>query len=239
MSPHATRPRHILRRLLAAAAISGLLAWSVGFVWFLQVTTRPPAPPPTRADGIVALTGGAGRVELALRLLAANEADKLLVSGIGANTDLPTLGRLAGMDLVPLAWRITLGRQATSTRGNAMETAAWAAQNGVRSIIVVTASYHMPRALVELRHALPEATLFPLPVQPPAGDPDHAAAERQPGARPPAEDFTRYLRSQAEEYSKYLLAVAGLSPWFPHREAAPAPHQAAAVPWAANGCGCA
>jgi uncharacterized SAM-binding protein YcdF (DUF218 family) len=204
------RVGHTLRRLLAAAVVTFVLCWIGGFVWFLHMTTRSAIPPPPHVDGIVALTGGAGRVELALHLLAAGEADKLLVSGIGGNTDLLALGRLAGMDLAPLAARITLGRYAASTQGNAVETAAWAAQNRIRSIVVVTASYHMPRALAELRQALPEAELFPLPVQSPLkGDVEHAPSERGPS-----------LRLQAEEYTKFLLAIAGLSPWFPHREAA-------------------
>ena len=81
---------------------------------------HPPVrrPPPPHTDGIVALTGGAGRVELALHLLADGQADRLLLSGIGGGTDLATLGRLAGIDTAPLADRITLGRYAASTRGN-------------------------------------------------------------------------------------------------------------------------
>ena len=38
----------------------------------------------------------------------------------------------------------------------------------MHSLIVVTAGYHMPRALAELRRALPDVTLYPVPVQPPA-----------------------------------------------------------------------
>ena len=145
------------------------------------------APPPPHTDGIVALTGGAGRVELALRLLASGQAEKLLVSGIGGGTDLATLGRLAGIDTAPLADRITLGRYAASTRGNGVETAAWAEQNRIRSLIVVTASYHMPRALTELHQALPDVRLFPLPVRPASG-----SAERMPGWRLEAEEYTKY-----------------------------------------------
>jgi len=86
-----------------------------GFVWFMQIAGRPGEPPP-HTDGIVALTGGAGRVELALRLLASGQADRLLLSGIGGGTDLATLGRLAGVDTARFGDRITLGRYAASTR---------------------------------------------------------------------------------------------------------------------------
>ncbi len=221
-----TRRRHarLGPGLLSGIVMAGVLGWAAGFVWFLHITSREVAPPPSHVDGIVALTGGAGRVELALHLLATDAADKLLVTGIGGNTDLAVLGRLAGMDLSLLAPRITLGRYAASTRGNALETAAWAAQNSIRAITVVTAGYHMPRALAELRRALPDVALYPLPVQPPpAGDPGHTILESGPG-----------LRLQAEEYTKYLLAVAGLSAWFPHRETAASPHQGMVAPLAAT-----
>ena len=186
-------------RVVAVLPLAIAGGWLCGFIWFMSVTLQPTEPPPAHADGIVALTGGAGRVELALHLLAAGQADKLLVSGIGGGTDLATLGRRAGVDPAPLADRITLGRYAASTRGNGVETAAWAEQQNIRSLIVVTATYHMPRALAELRHALPGVQLFPLPVR--------ASTESVPG-----------LRLEAEEYTKYLLTAAGLSAWFPRRE---------------------
>jgi uncharacterized SAM-binding protein YcdF (DUF218 family) len=201
------RRRWWLSRLLIAAVVGGAAFWAGGFVRFINVTRRLAEPPPPHTDGIVALTGGAGRVELALRLLAGGQADRLLVSGIGGGTDLATLGRLAGVDTVRLAERITLGRYAASTRGNGLETAAWAEQNRIGSLIVVTAAYHMPRALVELRQALPDVRLYPLAVLPSAGR--SGIADGGPG-----------LRLEAEEYSKYLLTVSGLSAWFPHREPA-------------------
>jgi uncharacterized SAM-binding protein YcdF (DUF218 family) len=212
-----SQARQTLRRLFAGFVVISVLSWGGGFIWFIHKTTQFVDPPPPHVDGVVALTGGAGRVELALRLLATGEADKLLVTGIGGHTDLVALGRLAGMDLSSLAGRITLGRYAASTQGNAVETAAWAAQNGLRSIVVVTANYHMPRALAELRQALPAVELYPLPVQSYL-EAEGAAAERGPS-----------WRLQAEEYTKFLLAVAGLSPWLPHREAAATPNAATVV----------
>jgi len=40
----------------------------------------------------------------------------------------------------------------------------WALEHRFQSLIVVTSAYHMPRALAELGHQLPEATLIPYPV---------------------------------------------------------------------------
>jgi uncharacterized SAM-binding protein YcdF (DUF218 family) len=203
-----TPPRGGARWMAAIVALI-VIGWSLGFLWFVQVAVRRTGPPPpAHADGMVALTGGAGRVELALRLLAAGQADKLLLSGIGGGTELATLGRMAGVDTAKLEPRVTVGRYAGSTRGNAVETAAWAVQNHIGSLIVVTAAYHMPRALAELHRALPDVALFPLPVQPANG-----GTERGPG-----------LRLEMGEFAKYLLAVSGLSAWLPHREAPAALH---------------
>jgi len=196
--------RLVLMRLLVVIVVAVAAFWGSGFIWFINVT-RQGADPPPHTDGIIAFTGGAGRVELALHLLAAGQANKLLLSGICGGTELVTLGRLAGIDTASLVDRITLGRYAASTRGNGLETAAWAAQNRIRSLIVVTAAYHMPRALAELHQALPDVRLFPLPVFPLPGPP--GTAERGPG-----------LRLEAEEYTKYLLTVSGLSGLIPHRE---------------------
>ena len=190
--------------LLLAVVVGAIACWAGGLIWFANATRSPIEVPHPHTDGIVALTGGAGRVELALRLLEGDQADKLLLSGIGGGTDLQTLGRLGGIDTAPLAGRITLGRYAASTRGNGQETAAWAQQNHIESLIVVTAAFHMPRALAELRQALPGTRLYPMPVHP-AGE--HGAAEGHVS-----------LRLEAAEYTKFLLTTFGLSGWFPHRE---------------------
>ena len=107
--------------------------------------------------------------------------------------------RLMRRPFGPLAGRITLGHVARTTRGNAAEIAAWAREEQLRSIRVVTAGYHMPRALLELRRALPDAELLPHPVVP--------ARLRDPGA-------VSHLRTWsllAGEYLKLLGAWMGLT----------------------------
>ncbi len=186
--------------LLRWGALALLLAWAAGLAWFIRIADRP-EPPPPRADGIVALTGGADRVETALHLLAAGRAAWLLVSGIGPGTDLTSLAKRTGVDAGPLAARIELGRQATSTRGNAVETAAWVQAKHIRSLIVVTAWYHMPRALTELARALPGVALYAAPVDP--------EGSHQPGLA--------MARLLVEEYSKYLAARLDLTALLPER----------------------
>ncbi len=184
------------RNLGVAAAVLLALAvlWLGGFAWFVHATGGA-APPPTQADGIVVLTGGAGRIPAALRLLRQGRAAKLLISGVGGDVGLAQLAHGSGIDPAPLAANITLGREAASTAGNAEETAAWVATNHINSLILVTAAYHMPRALIELGRALPGVRLLPAPVWPPALL---------------AGGFGR-LRLMASEYNKFLAAKLGLT----------------------------
>jgi uncharacterized SAM-binding protein YcdF (DUF218 family) len=193
----------VVLRILVGVAVVGCIVLAGGFVWFAVQSSQPAGPLPSHADGIVALTGGPGRVETALHLLAEGRANRLLITGIGGGADLPTLGHLTGIDVDVLAPRITLGRYAASTRGNGVETAAWAEQYRIVSLIVVTAGYHMPRALIELHAALPGVTLYPVAVQ----TPDRPVGAPRPG-----------LRLEAEEYAKFLFTLSGLSEWLPRRE---------------------
>jgi uncharacterized SAM-binding protein YcdF (DUF218 family) len=59
-----------------------------------------------------------------------------------------------------------LGYAAENTRGNAEEAASWARAHHFKSLIVVTASYHMPRSLTEFQAAMPDTKLEPYPVEP-------------------------------------------------------------------------
>jgi len=191
--------------VLRWSTLALLIGWVAGLAWFIRAAERaePTAP---RADGIVALTGGADRVETALRLLASGHARWLLVSGLGPGTDLATLARRAGVDTALLAPRIELGRQATSTRGNAVETAAWARAKDIHALIVVTAWYHMPRAMTELSRTMPDVVLYPEPVEP-------------EGSLQPRLAIARLL---VEEYTKYLAARLDLTTLLPERSAVPA-----------------
>jgi uncharacterized SAM-binding protein YcdF (DUF218 family) len=182
-------------RFLAAAVAACALAWAGGFASFLYFASRD-VPFPPHVDAIVVLTGGPDRVEAALRLLANGEADRLLVSGAGEKTDLADLARFAGIDPAPLEQQVTLGHQAHSTHGNALETASWAREQGIGTLLVVTTWFHVPRALVELRRVMPTVTTHPYPVgHPGIGELSHAGGARR----------------LVGEYHKYLAALAGLS----------------------------
>ena len=138
----------------------------VGFLFFAAIATRE-GPAVTRpADGIVVLTGGVMRIAAAGRLLAAGKAKRLLVSGINEITPPKDVQRLVGVPRELFACCVDLGYAAKNTRGNADETRAWATRHRFKSLIVVTASYHMPRSLAELSQAMPGTELIAHPVLP-------------------------------------------------------------------------
>jgi len=143
--------------LLAVAAV-------LGFTWFLGrvATTEPPRP--ERADGIVALTGGASRVSDAIELLAAGLGKRLLITGVHPSAKPRDIARHVPEYERIFACCIDLDRSAINTLGNATEARRWARRHGFRSLIVVTSTYHMPRAMAELGHQLPEVKLVAFPV---------------------------------------------------------------------------
>ena len=189
--------RRWLRRLLLALLLAAL-ALTAGFLWFLDAAAAAPDAPLRPTDGIAVLTGGAERVETGLRLLREGKARLLLVSGAHPDVGLADVARLAALEPEALAGRVRIGHAATTTRGNAAEIAAWARAERLGSLRIVTAGYHMPRALLELRRVLPEAALLAHPVIP--------APLREAGAAGRLRTWSLLLR----EYVKYLAVRAGL-----------------------------
>ncbi|MBS1065435.1 YdcF family protein [Gluconobacter kondonii] len=152
------------RLLRACLALGGL--WLAGFVWFVQDASSPPVTA-TVCDGIVALTGGEQRVDTAITLLRGGYGHLLLISGVGPHVTLQHILHLQQEPLSsPLAARITLGRRATSTIGNAHETAEWAMDNRLHRLLVVTSGYHIRRAILEIHRTAPDLDLIAYPVVP-------------------------------------------------------------------------
>ncbi|MFM9865859.1 MAG: YdcF family protein [Micropepsaceae bacterium] len=147
------------------AALVFVLA-ALGFPIFVWSLSRTSADPGT-ADAIVALTGGEGRLQAGLDLLEHGKGGRLLISGVHAETTRDELFAAVGGAMPSRAGCcVDLGRGAEDTIGNAGETAAWVAEHNYRSVIVVTATYHMPRSMMELQAMSPFTTFVPYPVFP-------------------------------------------------------------------------
>ncbi|MBL4721765.1 MAG: YdcF family protein [Alphaproteobacteria bacterium] len=186
------------RRLIFAVCLLIPTVWIFGFLWFIDAVKQSHIKNGDTVDAIVVLTGGSLRLDAGLALLAAKKAPKLFVSGVYDGISVQQLLRLSRSQPDALDCCITLGYAATDTHGNAAETALWMRAQGHKSLLLVTANYHMPRSLLEFQHALPRIDISTHPVSPP-----HVPLEKwwsNPG--------TGLLL--LGEYNKYLLASARL-----------------------------
>ncbi len=172
------------------------VAWLAGLPWFATGLPSSVPEPERVTDAIVVLTGGSGRVHRGLQLLAEKRAKKLFISGVYRGVDVQELLRISQHSPGELECCIALGYEADSTRGNARETASWMREQGLRSLRLVTAAYHMPRSLLEFHRVLPGTEIVPHPVFP-----EHVKQRswwRWPGS----------ASLIASEYNKYLVALA-------------------------------
>ncbi|WP_235902890.1 YdcF family protein [Sandarakinorhabdus oryzae] len=155
--PTPSRPRTVRKAgpllWLARAVAVPLLGWMLGLIWF-SLTLPGPAPLSVKSDGVVVLTGGAGRFQRGLAVVEAGAARRMLISGVGRTTSRRQLAAAFGVSKRRLN-STDLGYEAVDTRSNAEETARWVAQHEFRSIRLVTSAGHMRRARLELSRVLP------------------------------------------------------------------------------------
>jgi uncharacterized SAM-binding protein YcdF (DUF218 family) len=174
--------------VVAAAAI-----YAVGLLIFVETLPKAPESIP-HADGSVALTGGDARLDAAVGLLEHRAASRLLITGVYQTTTKDELARRfhGGHRFACCA---DIDYTAEDTHDNAEQAAEWAHRHGYRSVIVVTAQYHMPRSLAEFGSAMPDVHLIPYAVEPASVDME--AWWQKPGT----------LHLLRGEYDKYLAAL--------------------------------
>ena len=173
--------------------LGAILIYALGFIAFATTLPRTPASLP-QADAIVTLTGGDSRLDTAVRLLEKGSAKRLLITGVHPSITKPEIRGIAhgGAKFDCCA---DLDFAAEDTRENAAEAAGWVRAHGFRSLILVTANYHMPRSLAEFSADMPNVKLVPYPVQPEGID--FARWWRNPHA----------VRLLHAEYAKYLASL--------------------------------
>lgn len=198
-----------------AALLILLMFWVVGLLAFTaRIERSTPAPEPPEAEAVVALTGNANvRITAAVKLLEEGKAGRMLVSGVNPDVTRAELRSVSKATQNLYDCCVQLGYDAADTKGNAAETAAWVKDKGFKSLIVVTADYHMPRALLEMKGALPGVAVIPYPVATPEVQPK-GWWKREIDARRIVVEYMKYLAVFARE------AFLSLGPKDPPKEAA-------------------
>ena len=138
-----------------------LVGWFLGFLTFGFYAYMLKFSPAQNADAIVVLTGGADRLSTALDLLDKQKAPRLFISGVNSRVSMGSLFQNIDENLID---RIELGYKAENTFENAQETKEWVKKNNIHSILLVTSFYHMPRSLFELKDAMSDTQIYPVPV---------------------------------------------------------------------------
>ena len=159
-----------------------VILWVLGFGLFAGTIPKPADDRVT--DAIVVLTGGSGRLERGLDLLARHRAQRLFVSGVDRTVRKKELAIRTSRPLALFDCCVDLGRESVDTRSNASETAMWLTAHHYHSVRLVTTNWHMPRAHHDLVDALAGSSVAILPDAVPA----------EPG-----------LTTLFTEYHKYLL----------------------------------
>jgi uncharacterized SAM-binding protein YcdF (DUF218 family) len=186
--------------LLKRIVIILVVIYAAGFVAFAAMLPKTPhtiGP----VDGIVALTGGGSRLDVAVALFEAGKGERLLISGVNPQATRAELKRLAhGRKRFDCC--TDLGYAAENTFGNAKEAAAWARFHRFKSILLVTSRYHMPRSVAEFHDVMGEVKVIPYPV------------DAETGRGLPAR--LKSLKLLHSEYAKFLavtfLTATGLEP---------------------------
>ena len=140
----------MIARLLSFLAIF----YALGFALF-AITLGSPAPDKApKADAIVVITGGKGRIEHAARLLADGKAKRMLIAGADpAVRKADLVNRLGGKRQL-LDCCVDLGSESVDTRSNAEEARRWLERRRYKSLRLVTSDWHMRRARYEFNRQL-------------------------------------------------------------------------------------
>lgn len=144
----------LIRRLVSLV----LLVWLLGFIAFALSLPAPAGH--VHTDGVIALTGAQGRIGRAIDVLRADEAQRLLVSGVDHQVSPGQFAAQYGVSAALIACCITLGYEAFDTRSNAREAATWIARHDIHSVRLVTTDWHMRRAAFDLAAAGPRGLVI-------------------------------------------------------------------------------
>jgi uncharacterized SAM-binding protein YcdF (DUF218 family) len=135
-----------------------IACWFLGLLRYIWLI--PALPPEVTADAIVVFTGGADRIRTGCILFQKNYGTHLLISGVQPGVQQQDI--CAEINADPA--RITLDYKALNTLNNVLETKNWIESHGFQRVYLVTAHYHLPRAISLLKQELPNVDIIAYPV---------------------------------------------------------------------------
>ncbi len=176
--------------MIARFAAFLLILYALGFALF-AVTLGAPAPADApKVQAIVVITGGHGRIERGVKLLAAGAGKRMLIAGADPSVTKDDLVRRIGGERDLFACCVDLGSESVDTRSNAEEAKRWLDRRKFTTLRLVTSDWHMRRARYEFSRKLGKGyDIMP------------DAVRTEPG-----------LTTLFGEYNKYVLRR--LSVWF-------------------------
>jgi uncharacterized SAM-binding protein YcdF (DUF218 family) len=146
-------------------------------------------------DGLVVATGGQLRINEGLRLIEQGASSRMLITGVGKGISKASLTEtFAKTNAQQSIFNCCVDLDATAidTRGNALAARNWVQTHQLTSISLVTANYHMPRALLYFQRIMPDVAITSLPVSPPDLQPKKWYAN-WPTAKLLMREYAKYL----------------------------------------------
>jgi uncharacterized SAM-binding protein YcdF (DUF218 family) len=99
-----------------------------------------------KVDAVIVLSGGLGRVEEGLKLHLAEKGEYLIISGVDKASDMNSIFFLHNPTDFANSEKIILEKSSVSTFENARNVKKIIELHGIKSIVLITSSYHMKRA---------------------------------------------------------------------------------------------
>jgi uncharacterized SAM-binding protein YcdF (DUF218 family) len=146
------RKKRKIRRFL----VIPLLILVAGSIYPHYYASRLPAPGAGRADALLVLAGGENRIVAGLKALQGGKAARLYILGTGPSV--PASAIVPGYAGFPeeLRREIRLEGWSETTLENAVSAKGIVAENRFTRVILVTSDYHLPRAFLAVRSAIPD-----------------------------------------------------------------------------------
>jgi uncharacterized SAM-binding protein YcdF (DUF218 family) len=131
----------------------------LGFIYFIGQVQAADRARPRRADAIVVFSGEPKRVEVSTHLLARGFARHLIIVGQDNGDE---IARMRAANKALFACCVKIDQRSVNTAEDAKLAKDLLRKTRVRSLILVTSSFHMPRAKRELTRQVPEMRIFPV-----------------------------------------------------------------------------